>query len=184
MRSHLSLSALALLGLCFSCSADDSHPAIKQAREVRRLTSEVVKELTKLAVDESDHSLGREHAIMTLGELKASDSIEPLLRILLTKGMLRSEIGPLAGYPAARALAGMGSVIYREVWDKIADDPSDEYLYVLAFTMVGVDDQPIATLRVKEQMKKTTYAPLLQNYRRLLALLETTNFRDIKQWPK
>jgi hypothetical protein len=121
-----SLTRKMAIGLpCFSSAADDADPAIKRAREVKRLRSDVVSELLKLAMDEADWSMWREDSIRMLGELKAQESVEPLLRILLTKGELRSETGPLSAYPAAQALAGMGSVIYREVWGKVARDPSD-----------------------------------------------------------
>jgi hypothetical protein len=119
-----------------------------------------------------------------LGELKAHDSIEPLLRILLTKGMLRSETGPLSAYPAAHALAGMGSVIYHDVWGKVARNPSDDYLYVLAFTMIVIDGKSIAIFRVREKLTTAEFNPLKNNLQRLLTILETPDLEGPSRWPK
>jgi len=185
MLTRLYLSSTRfIVCLSFAASADDAHSAIKRAQEAKRLTSDVVSDLVMLALDESDQSFTREHSILMLGDLKAHDSIEPLLRILFTKGMLRSETGPLSAYPAAQALARMGSVIYRDVWGKVGADQSDQYLYVVAFTMVSIDGKSIATFRVREKLKTAEVNPLKNNLQRLLLILETPDLERPMRWPK
>ena len=183
MPSRLYLSTLFIFCFSFASSADDAHPAIKQAREVKRVTSDVVSELVKLALDEADSSGSREVAIHLLGELRSQDAVEPLLRILLTRGLVRFETGPLSAYPAAQALSSMGSLVYDDAWGRVAREQSDKYLYVLAFTMVQIDGQPIAALRVKEKLKEVKIDPLKVNLQRLLKVLETTDFKDPNRWP-
>jgi len=49
--------------------------------------------------------------------------------------------------------------------------------------MVQIDGQPIAILRIKEELKRAETDPLKSNLQRLLKLLETIDFKDPKQWP-
>jgi hypothetical protein len=182
MPSRLYLSTLGLL-LCVSAVANGENQTIKEARDVKQTTRDVVKRLVTLATDEADPSGSREVAIYLLGELRSLDAVEPLLHVLLTRGLVRFETGPLSAYPAALALSNMGSMVYDDVWRSVAREQPDKYLYVLAFTMVQIDGQPIAALRVKEKLKEVRVDPLKANLQRLLKVLETTDFKDINRWP-
>jgi len=178
-------SSFAVVVLATTVFADGPNEALfKRAASLAQTVREHSEQLAQVASDERQDRAQRRMAINCLGDLASLDAIRPLMRNLVFEVDIVTEDGPLAIFPAAQALPQFGSNIYPVASGELSTRRSDRYLRVLAFVMVQVEGQKLASLRVKSMIEDTRLDTRKDNLVRLGSLLETINFNDVSQWPR
>jgi hypothetical protein len=187
MIHYLTSAALILMSADRPTDALVPRPAelvLQKSHAVRGSVKSVSRELIQIATDEAQLPEMREGAIRALAELQGKESIRPLLRILTFRGRVGGEIGPLQKYPAAVAISGFGSNVYRDVWGFLSNECTEQELYVLAWALVQFDGKECVALRVKHAISDPKNgAATKENLRRLGRILERVDFNDHRQWP-
>jgi hypothetical protein len=183
--SPIQASYLMLVTLAGAPVEIEAPQSLDKAERVAELVEQTGRDLVQLLTSETAESIHRHQAIKAIGRLKPDAAIRPLLDNLLFKGEWVTEPGSLCHYPAAETLVGYGSAIYPRLWAKLLGKCSDDYLYVVAFTLHAIDGKEIAIIRVKEQLRHPKTTPTqVKNCSELLRQLEATRFDDPHSWPR
>jgi hypothetical protein len=183
---QIRLSCCLLLVVCSRAAGQQPPPPIfDEVERVQEAVAQVGKELVALMNDESIHPGYRDRAIRKIGALRPPGATGPLMDNLLFKAEWQSEPRPLASYPAAAALARYGRDAYETVWARSLNEWSDDYLYVLAFTLYTIDGKSAAITRVREKLVDPELTRTQkENLSKTLDLLEAIRFEDPFAWPR
>jgi len=153
-----------------------------QAEQTGIAVESVTRKLIALMADLSEEHGVRSRAIRELSRFHTADAIGPLVTNLLFIEPDINQPGPLASFPAARALVHYGRPVYGSIWGITAHKCSDDYLHVLAFVLHSMDGDDVAIFRLKERLDDPQTAPLqAKNLKQLVAMMRELDFE--KDWP-
>jgi hypothetical protein len=157
----------------------------QQSEKAARAVEEVTRALTSILRDASEEVGVRSRAIRELSRFQTGDAIDALVDNLLFIDPDINEPGPLASFPAARALTLYGRRVYSAIWVVAAHERPNDYLNVLAFVLQAMDGQEVAIFRVKEQSElPSTTAIQAKQLKHVIGLLRQLDLDDPHQWPK
>ncbi len=168
--------------------ADERDCARREMIESRRAA---IRTQVKLA-DREPSNLVEEYvkydAVRLLGEYRAADGARVLIKNLDYSPkrtlVLREEEGPLTRYPAAEALARIGSPTIDYVlacWT--SGDISDQQRRLLAFLVYRLDGRELGRARL-EIARSQAEGSRKRHLSRLIDLYDRTDFQDVRQWPR
>jgi len=160
-------------------------PVLAEVESVHNSVTRVRERLIDLLNDESARRIDRQLAINALGRFPSLLNISPLLKHLLFRADIITEAGPLASFPAAVQLAAYGNDIYPTAWGAALREWSEDFAYVLAFTLYTADGKEVAIVRVQQRLADPG-GTLVQkaNFFRLLDFLTNTDIHDHRNWPR
>jgi hypothetical protein len=159
-------------------------PVLAEVESVHNSVTRVRERLIDLLNDESARRIDRQQAINGLGRFPSLLNISPLLKHLLFRADIITEAGPLASFPAAVKLAAYGNNIYPTAWGAALREWSEDFAYVLAFTLYTADGKEVAIVRAKQRLADpgATFEQK-KNFAKLLEFLTNTDFHDYRNWP-
>jgi hypothetical protein len=150
------------------------------AASVERVTTKLIRLLCDSALPVGDRS----QAIRDLTRLRSNEAIGPLLDNLLFIDPEVMGPGPLASFPAARALIHFGRPVYDSLWNEALRECSDDYLLVVAFVLQAMDGEDVAMFRLRERLDDPQTTPLQKrNLKHILVLIQDLDFTDNINWP-
>lgn len=164
--------------------ADDTPLVTGTSQELRPDQEPVIRKLAAVASNQNELFSKRQAALESLGEYHSRSAISCLLDNLLFNEAIVTTSHPLAGYPAAKSLARIGSSVYPHIWERINRECSDKYLFVLAHMVFLVDGKDIALVRLQGKAKSPEATKQqVANLEKLLELMKRVDFKDPRNWP-
>ncbi len=157
-----------------------------------------VSQLLTLAASRDDSPAAKsakQDAVLLLGHWRAAEAVDLLVKDITYSPpwvVLRMN-NPLSLYPAATALVEIGQPAPRAIIDRLVTPVSAEELKLFAFVLCGIDGKKLALARLEIELAKAAedapksprYAkPKMENLARLISVIQTTDFEDIKQRPR
>ena len=189
----------ALLDRLRSPKWQESEAAFQSLETDRWVTIEALLRVLRVPERGPDDYVARMHAMEILGEYRAVEAVDVLIAHLTDvhpfpvvwdrpaswDGVSRSERHPLRLYPAAFALVQIGNRSMRPLLDRLTRPVNDDELRIMAFVIYMIDGKDLGLARLKLAVDGGEYkGPARDNLARLYDVYKTTDFRDMRQWPR
>jgi hypothetical protein len=142
----------------------------------------------RVSVDAKRAALSRRlhkvFAIQLLGEWRAEEACHLVVReIELTEPLLAFGRRPLDAYPAAQALAEIGSPAANEILVRLRRPANDRELLLFAWVIYLIDGKELGQARLKIAASRPQTQIAKENLSRLMDLFNRVNFKDPDEWP-
>jgi len=128
--------------------------------------------------------LQKAFAIHLLGEWRAEEAGYLLVReIELTEPLFAFGRRPLDAYPAAQALAEIGSPAANEILVRLRRPANDRELLLFAWVIYLIDGKELGHARLTIAASRPQGPVAKENLSRLTELFSRINFKDPDEWP-